>query len=93
MDAPQKTEMISATEFKAKCLDILDRVNAREIDRVTITKRGRAVAVLTPVAGGVEELEAFLRSVRGTVIVPEGFDLTAPVIEGPFDAEDGKLHR
>jgi prevent-host-death family protein len=36
---------ITATEFKAKCLAIIDRVHARR-EPVTITKRGRAVARL-----------------------------------------------
>jgi prevent-host-death family protein len=38
---------ISASEFKAKCLSILDEVEATG-KAVTITKRGRAVAELTP---------------------------------------------
>jgi prevent-host-death family protein len=36
---------ISATEFKAKCLEILDHVPA---DGLAITKRGRTVAKLFP---------------------------------------------
>jgi len=38
---------INATEFKAKCLAIIDRVHARR-ESVTITKRGRVVARLVP---------------------------------------------
>ena len=38
---------ISATEFKAKCLDILDRVGRREWESVVVTKRGTPVAVVT----------------------------------------------
>jgi hypothetical protein len=30
---------ISASQFKAKCLDLLDRVGRRELPRLTITKR------------------------------------------------------
>jgi hypothetical protein len=30
---------------------------------------------------------------RGTVIIPPGVDLTAPVLDEPFDAEEGRLHR
>ena len=36
---------ISATEFKAKCLALIDRVQSRG-EVVTITKRGRVVAKL-----------------------------------------------
>ena len=43
-----KTATIPATEFKAKCLSILDEVSSGRT-RVTITKHGRAVATLSPV--------------------------------------------
>jgi len=36
---------ISATEFKAKCLELLDRVNETG-EPITITKRGHVVAEL-----------------------------------------------
>jgi len=42
-----KTRVIAATEFKAKCLAILDEVDGGG-GTVTITKRGRPVAVLGP---------------------------------------------
>jgi len=38
-------DTISATEFKAKCLDILDHV---PVDGLAITKRGKTVAKLFP---------------------------------------------
>ena len=41
---------ISASEFKAKCLTILDLV-AKSGERFTILKRGRVVARLIPPAG------------------------------------------
>ncbi len=40
-----KTRYVAATEFKAKCLGLLDEVNATG-DSVTITKRGKPIAVL-----------------------------------------------
>ena len=40
-----KNRVISATEFKAKCLSLLDEVQT-EGGTVTITKRGRPVATL-----------------------------------------------
>jgi prevent-host-death family protein len=42
-----KSKVISATEFKAKCLALLDEV-AEEGSAITITKRGCPVAVLGP---------------------------------------------
>ncbi len=38
---------ITATEFKAKCLDILDHVPS---DGIEITKRGKPVAKLMPIS-------------------------------------------
>jgi antitoxin (DNA-binding transcriptional repressor) of toxin-antitoxin stability system len=49
------SRIVSASEFKAKCLDILDRVGRRELERVVITKRGVAVAE----AAEVERLHGF----------------------------------
>jgi prevent-host-death family protein len=42
-----KERVVSATEFKAKCLAILDEIEQRG-GAITITKRGRPVAVLGP---------------------------------------------
>lgn len=44
---------IPATEFKARCLALIDQVHERG-EPVTITKRGRVVAALVP-AGDAEE--------------------------------------
>jgi prevent-host-death family protein len=41
---------VGATEFKARCLEIMDRVAERH-ESYVITKRGRPVATLGPVAG------------------------------------------
>ncbi|MBZ5609955.1 MAG: type II toxin-antitoxin system Phd/YefM family antitoxin [Acidobacteriia bacterium] len=39
--------VVSATEFKAKCLAYLDEIEQRG-GPITVTRRGRAVAVLGP---------------------------------------------
>lgn len=86
------TQTISASEFKAKCLDLLDRLAERALERVVVTKRGRVVAVLIPpedAAAQVRQLHGFM---RGSVTIPPGFDLTAPVADEPFAAERGELH-
>lgn len=48
MDSALKSRVISATEFKAKCLSLLNEVEQRA-GAITITKRGIPVAVLSPV--------------------------------------------
>jgi prevent-host-death family protein len=42
------SRVITATEFKAKCLALLDEVDERG-DTIIVTKRGRPVATLKPV--------------------------------------------
>jgi len=42
-----KHRVLSATEFKAKCLALLDEVED-EGGTITVTKRGRAVAIVGP---------------------------------------------
>lgn len=41
-----RQKVLTATEFKAKCLKLLDRLDARGL---VVTKRGRPVARVTPV--------------------------------------------
>jgi len=86
------TQTINATEFKAKCLDILERLGDRRLERVIITKRGRAVAILTPPeaeAQAVQDIHGFM---RGGVHIPAELDLTEPVCDEPFSADLGQLH-
>jgi prevent-host-death family protein len=87
------TRTISATEFKAKCLDVLDRIRRHEWDRVIVTKRGVAVAVLVPPSVDAIEVDRLPGFLRGSVIIPRNVDLTAPVSDEPFAAEEGLLHR
>ncbi len=54
---------INASEFKAKCLAILDLV-AKSGEQFTILKRGREVARLLPPAGGGKGHPQ--RTLRGT---------------------------
>jgi prevent-host-death family protein len=41
-------QTVSATEFKAKCLHIMDDVRTFK-DEITITKRGKPIAKLVPI--------------------------------------------
>ncbi len=86
------TETISATEFKAKCLDILDRIKSRQLERVVITKRGSVVAVLVPPADEAAQVRQLHGFLRGSVIIPADVDLTAPVLDESFAVEAGDLH-
>jgi prevent-host-death family protein len=87
------TQTISASEFKAKCLDILDRLAGHELDRVVITKRGKPVAVLTPPEQQADAVRSLYGFMRGSVVIADDVDLTAPILDEPLDAEEGILHR
>lgn len=86
-------ETIGAAEFKARCLEILDRLSARKVSRITITKRGRPVAVLTPPGDTRDAICRVHGFLRGSVVIPSGTDLTAPTTNELFDAARGRLHR
>lgn len=85
-------ETIGASEFKAKCLEVLDKVASGALERVVITKRGRPVAVLTPPEPSPQAVSGLHGFMRGSVVIPVGVDLTETVAE-PLDAEAGVLHR
>ena len=58
---------VSATEFKARCLRIIKEMNGNG-QPVTVTNRGRAVAVLSPIPASDEQRPPFIGMMRGTVL-------------------------
>lgn len=82
---------ISVSEFKAKCLDLLDQISRGDLDELTVTKRGKPVArvVAPPSGAGSRQWHG---SMRGTFEIAPGVDLTEPVYDGPWDAELGLIH-
>jgi prevent-host-death family protein len=71
---------ISAAEFKAKCLDLMDTV-AETGASIVITNRGRPVATLAPVRSSRNSLRGIMKGrirIRG--------DITSP-IDVVWDAE------
>jgi prevent-host-death family protein len=85
-------QTISASEFKARCLELLDRLADRTLDRVTITKRGRVVGVLLPPESHADAVRRVHGFMRGSVAIPPGIDLTEPASVDFFTAEDGIFH-
>ncbi len=84
---------IPASEFKAKCLGLMDQLAARKLARIVVTKRGRPVAVLTPPPTREEVAEGLFGCLKGQMVAPADFDFTAPVLDEPLDAAEGILHR
>ena len=75
---------ITAAEFKAKCLQLMDRVRTSH-ESITVTKRGRPVARLMPLEDA--PVPALFGCLKGTVT--EHADITMP-IDVEWDAEHGR---
>ena len=86
-------EILTVTEFKARCLELFDRLNRRQLSKVTVTRRGRPVAVVSPVSTAETEARAVHGSMAGMALLSPGVDLTRPVLDERLDADDGILHR
>lgn len=78
--------VISASQFKARCLALLDRV-AETGERVVVTKHGRAVAQLVPL-----EETTTRRPLEGSVTFLVSDEELLGLRE-PWDAEHGILVR
>jgi prevent-host-death family protein len=67
-----RAEVIAATEFKARCLELMDRVAATG-NPVVITKRGKAIARLVPAEQRPRSIVGALRGrarIRGNIVAP-----------------------
>ena len=63
---------MKASEFKAKCLEVMDDV-ARTGDSVVVTKRGKPVAKLCPIEAPRKTLFGFMKGrveILGDIISP-----------------------
>jgi len=74
---------VGAAEFKAKCLNLIEQM-AGDGEPITITKRGKPVAVLSPVPEATTGT-SIIGAMKGSVLTYD--DPFSPVIEaGDWDA-------
>jgi hypothetical protein len=78
---------VDAADFAAHCAEFLDKFDNGTLHRIEVMRDGKVVAVVLTPAG--RSLFGYL---RGTVTIPDGFDLTAPVFEDTMNAEEGRVH-
>jgi prevent-host-death family protein len=71
-----KTKTIPAGDFKARCLAIMDEVQAKR-QAVVITKRGKPVAKLVPVETEKDDIFGFFKG-RGKIEIKG--DIVSPAI-------------
>jgi prevent-host-death family protein len=64
---------VGVTDFKARCLALIDDIARGRTRRVLLTKHNRPVAAIVPIEGGHPELWG---AMRGTVRLARGTDLT-----------------
>ena len=74
---------INATEFKAKCLKLIDEV-ADTHKPLVITKRGKPVARIVPIED--EATQSLFGYMKGSIAIHD--DIVAPLDE-PWSAESG----
>ena len=64
--------VMSAADFKAKCLDVLDQVAERR-EPVVVTKRGKPVAQVVPIVRRPKQLWGAMKGeieIRGDIVTP-----------------------
>jgi antitoxin (DNA-binding transcriptional repressor) of toxin-antitoxin stability system len=66
-----KHQTVNVTEFKAKCLSMLNDIAERG-GEITITKRGRALATVRPVHRRAKKSSENI--LKGKMTVPEGLE-------------------
>ena len=87
---PSKETTIGVTAFKARCLELIDDVALGKLDRVVLTKRGKAVAEVTACgAAATKPFESSYGALAGMVVVRDDVDLTVPIGDIECDAEKG----
>jgi antitoxin (DNA-binding transcriptional repressor) of toxin-antitoxin stability system len=72
---------LNVTRFKAECLDLFKRLEEGKLKRVTVTRRGRPVAQISP-PRAPKSFDEISASMQGTITVAPGVDLLQPVV-GP----------
>lgn len=70
---------VSAAEFKATCLELMDRVKETGVEYV-VTKHGKPVAKLVPYSN--PEKQPFFGSMKGTVI---SYERPLDPVDGEYD--------
>jgi antitoxin (DNA-binding transcriptional repressor) of toxin-antitoxin stability system len=88
-----RSQTVPISEFKAKCLDILKQLGNHNLEKVTVTRHGRPVAIVTAPPLAASSAASIFGAMRGSVTMPTGFDLTQAINADPPSADLGILHQ
>ena len=69
----------------------MDQLADRKLTRIVVTKHGRPVAVLSPPPTREEVADGLFGCLKGRILAPADFDFTAPVLDEPLNAAEGRL--
>jgi antitoxin (DNA-binding transcriptional repressor) of toxin-antitoxin stability system len=75
---PDNEITLNITRFKAECLDLFKRIEQGKLRRVTVTRRGRPVAEVSP-KRPAKRFDEIFGCMQGTITVPAGTDLIEAV--------------
>ena len=73
------------TEFKAKCLEHLRQLEAGKLTRVTVTRRGKPVAVIEPAASSNVPAQDVYGFMRKSMWLSPDYDPFEQVVDEPSD--------
>ena len=76
---------VNVTEFKAKCLEHLRKLEAGRLRKVTVVRRGKPVAVVQSAAAASKPLTDSYGFMQGTLRLSPDYDPFEQVIEEPSD--------
>jgi antitoxin (DNA-binding transcriptional repressor) of toxin-antitoxin stability system len=80
---------LNVTEFKARSLALLEDIAKGRLSKITVTKRGKPLAVVSPSSPGPGEPKVGYGFMKGTGRVMPGVDLTEPMFpdDDPWEEE------
>lgn len=79
-------KLMDISELPASLPKIVEDIEAGATSGVVVTREGRVVAIIRSPRPSLHG------ALRGSVRVPEGFDLTAPVVHDTGYAERGRVN-
>lgn len=79
-------KMVGITEFKAKCLALLDEME-RSGEPLTITRRGKPSLTLSAKTVRDAEPRSLVGCMKGTITWAPGVDPTAPALDDDWEEE------
>ncbi|HRK70262.1 MAG TPA: hypothetical protein PLA85_01655 [Micropepsaceae bacterium] len=83
---------ITATEFKARCLALMDDVGSGKVKRLIVSKHGKPIVQVDRIGKETAKPAPFIGFLKGVVTINPDFDAAGPSWDvealGPFPSSD-----